>query len=670
MKKIYNLLLTCVILVSCNTKTETVLTVNSPDGSIKTNVCISDTGITYEMRKDSIGIIKPSSMGFLLKNMPELSKNMKVIDVIRDTVDVNWEQPWGEQKVVRNNYNEVLVKLKETQKPGRLMNIRFRMFNDGLGFRYEFPEQEAMDSIIIMQENTEFNFVDDYTSWSIPSPAFYTRYYESLYREKKLSEVSDTITTPFTMKGNNGLYISVHEAGLIDYAKMNLYSDNNTDFNVELTPWSTGEKVFAKLPFYTPWRTIVVGNNAGELIESRLMLNLNEPSKLDDVSWFEPGVYVGVWWGMHMRDYTWAQGPKHGAKTSNVKKYIDFAAKNNIKGVLVEGWNEGWNGNWAKNGDKFKFNKPFDDFDIEYLSNYAKSKNVRIIGHNETAGAVSNYESQLDSAFSFCEKYNINVVKTGYVAKYMDGKELHDSQFGVRHQMKVVETAAKYHVAINNHEPVMPTGICRTWPNLVSQEGMRGQEYDAWSPDGGNPPVHTTILPFTRGLAGPMDFTPGTFNFKNKFKPNTRVQTTLAKQLALYVVLYSPIQMASDMIENYEGKKAFDFIKTVPCNWEETIIPDAEIGEYIVTVRKDINSDNWFMGAITNEKSRNIQLNLNFLTDGLQYIAYIYEDGKNADWKNNPEDINIRKEIVDCKSVMDISLAEGGGCAIKFEVIQ
>ena len=396
------------------------------------------------------------------------------------------------------------------------------------------------------------------------------------------------------------------------------------------------------------------------------MLNLNEPNKIANTDFIQPAKYVGIWWGMHMNKYTWKQGTHHGATTGNVKRYIDFAAANNMQGVLVEGWNEGWNGTWENNGDSFRFAQPFNDFDIEELSKYAKAKGVKIIGHNETAGATKNYETQLEEAFGFCNKYGITTVKTGYVAPYLDKKELHDGQYGVRHMQKVVQTASRYGVCIVNHEPVMPTGVCRTWPNLMSQEGMRGQEWDAWSDDGGNPPSHTVVLPFTRGLAGPMDFTPGTFNFKNMVKPHTRVKTTLAKQLALYVVIYSPVQMASDMVENYTGQPAFQFIRDVAVDWENTIIPNADIGNYLTVVRKARNSSEWFLGSITNEESRTIEVTLDFLPEGRKFRAQFYEDSEDTDWQKNPTAVRIHTEEVNNKTKLRLNLAASGGVAIRF----
>jgi alpha-glucosidase len=470
-----------------------------------------------------------------------------------------------------------------------------------------------------------------------------------------------------TVETNDGKYITIHEANLTDYAAMNLYPVEGTKLKADLTPWSTGIKVYAKTPFVSPWRTIILADDLNQLANSRIMLNLNEPSKIEDTSWLRPAKYIGIWWGMHLEKYTWAQGPKHGATTKNVKEYIDFAAAHKIPGVLVEGWNYGWDGDWVANGNQFSFTKPYPDYDIDEIVKYATAKNVEIIGHNETGGATVNYENQLDSAYAFLTEHGIHAVKTGYVNNLLDKKERHSSQYGVRHYRKVIETAAKYHIMVDNHEPVMPTGLQRTYPNLMTQEGVRGQEYDAWSQDGGSPPEHTTVVPFTRGLAGPVDFTFGTFNFTNPVHPQTRTQTTIAKQLALYVVIYSPLQMASDLPENYVNKPAFEFIEVVPVDWSKTIIKDGKIGDYIVTVRKDKHSGDWYLGAITDENSRTVKVDFSFLDTGKTYKVKIFKDAPDSDWKTNPYPVVIEEQEVNSQTVLDLYLAPGGGAAIRIK---
>jgi alpha-glucosidase len=634
----------------------------SPNGKTVVNFILTDESFRYSVQKNGKKIINYSRLGFLINGNDSLCSGFEVIKTTKSTFDETWNQPWGEEINVRNHYNELRISLQEKSGKKRQLNIVFRAFDDGIGFRYEFPEQNNLSNFTISDELTEFALATNDSAWTIP--AYKGVYYENLWRKASICEL-DTVTTPVTIEMKKGKFLLLHEADLTDYAKMNLFPvKGSTTLKVDLTPWSTRVKVYAKTPFVSPWRTIVLADNLNQLYNSRLMLNLNEPCKINDTSWLKPSKYIGIWWGMHMEKYTWSQGPKHGATTENTKKYIDFAANHHIGGVLVEGWNYGWDGDWVKDGDKFSFTKAYPDFDMVELTHYAKNKGVELIGHNETGGATINYENQLDSAFSLYHKLGIKYVKTGYVNPLLDKRERHDSQYGVRHYRKVIETAARYGIIIDNHEPVMPTGLQRTYPNLMSQEGVRGQEYDAWSQDGGNPPEHTCIVPFTRGLAGPMDFTFGTFNFTNTAYPKTRVQTTLAKQLALYVVIYSPLQMASDLPENYENNPAFQFIEDVPVDWSKTVILDGKIGDYVVTARKDKNSNNWFIGAITDENSRKLNVKLDFLTKGKKYKMTIYSDTAASNWLNDPNSIEISNKIVDSNTKIDLYLAQSGGAAI------
>lgn len=648
-------------LTACESKDNT--TVVSPDGSIVASVGTDGGKLYYTITKNNKAVINKSFLGFKLKDS-EWNKDFIITGVNHSSFDETWEQPWGEEVTVKNKYNQLSVDVEENSGLKRKFTLVFRVFDDGMGFRYEFPEQENLNDFIIMDELTEFALADNHKTWSIP---YDTEYYEGLYKAAPVNEL-DTVCTPLTMETKDGLYLTIHQANLTDYATMNLTPENNTStLKAYLSPWSTGEKVFAKTPGVTPWRTIIIANKPGDLILSRLMLNLNEPSKIKDTSWIRPGRYIGIWWGMHMEKYTWQEGPKHGATTANTKRYIDFAAKHGFSGVLVEGWNKGWENDWTKEGDKFSFTEAYSDFDIGDITKYAAMKNVKLIGHNETGGATINYEKQLDSAFAFYQRYGVNAVKTGYVGPLLDGKEMHSSQYGVRHFRKVIETAAKYHIMIDNHEPAMPTGLQRTWPNLMTQEGVRGQEYNAWSADGGNPPEHTTIIPFTRGLAGPMDFTPGIFNFNNPVFPNTRPQTTIAKQLALSVVLFSPLQMAADMIENYENNPAFEFITSCPTTWSKTVVPDAKIGEYVIIARKDRGSENWYIGGITNADSRKLSLPLTFLDKDSKYKAKIFKDGEGAEYKTNPYPVTIEETEVSSETILNLELATSGGAAIILE---
>ena len=668
LSKITFTLIICIAFLSCNS-TDKSYQIESPNKSNVVTFSLTDKGEPqYNLAHNNKIVIENSLLGFEFEDIEKMTSGFELINIEKNTTNVVWEQPWGEFKKITDNHNELIVHLKELKGKERLVDIVFRIFNDGLGFRYIFPKQENLKEVKISNEITQFKFPFDNDVWWIPVHSE-NSYYESFYRKTSISK-TDTINTPATFETKDSLYVAIHEANLTDFASMTLRKTNNNQLESDLVPWANGVKVYTETPFNTPWRTIIVGDNPGDLITSTLMLNLNEPSKINDVSWIEPSKYIGIWWGMHLEKYTWGQGEKHGATTKNTKKYIDFAAKNNLDGVLVEGWNIGWDGDWTANGNAFSFTKPYPDFDLEEICKYAAKNNVRLIGHNETAGAAKNYENQIEDAFALYNQLGINAVKTGYVNKFLDNKEWHDSQYGVRHYRKVIETAAKYHIMIDNHEPIKGTGLQRTYPNLMTQEGARGQEYNAWSADGGNTPEHTTILPFTRMLSGPFDFTPGNFNFDYKTPNNAMVQTTLSKQLALYVVLFSPLQMASDLPENYSKKpKEFQFIKDVPSIWSETKVLDSKIGEYTTIVRKDWNEQNWYLGSITNKNERKLNISLSFLDDNTTYEAEIYADGIDANYKTNPYPVAISKQVVNNKAVLNLNLAPGGGTAIKFSPI-
>lgn len=659
----YRKILFFVFLLSASVTVQGAEQVKSPDGRLVLTAGVKGGTPFYQVSRGSEPIILTSNLGFRL-NDNLLGSNMRLIGKSRDAQDEIWEQPWGEAREIRNHYNELKLRLCESKGLKRCLNIVFRVFNDGFGFRYEFPQQPNLKDFQIMDELTEFNLPWDAQAWSQKTNG--TNYYEAVYTREPISQ-KDTVSTPVTMEVNDSLYLAIHEANLTDYASINL-TPRGTRLLTALTPWQSGVKVYASAPFRTPWRYVVIASKPGNLITSHIELNLNEPCKID-TSWLDTGRYIGIWWGMHMTDYTWSQGPKHGATTENTKRYIDFAARHGFKGVLVEGWNEGWDGDWTCIGNHFNFSKAYPDYDLLGLQQYALSKGVRLIAHNETGGSSTNYERQLDAAFALYQRLGINSVKTGYVNPMLDGKELQHSQFGVRHYRKVVETAAKYHQMIVNHEGAMPTGLRRTYPNLVATECMRGQEYNAWSQDGGNPPYHEVILPFTRGLAGPMDFTPGIFNFNNKAVPTTHPQTTLAKQLSLYILLYTPWQMAADMIENYEYQPALSFIESCPTNWEETRVLDAKIGGYLVIARKDRESDRWFVGGATDEMARDLTLSFDFLDAGTRYRAIIYKDGEGADFRTNPYPMTILQQDVTSTTKLPIHLAPSGGFAIRIEKI-
>lgn len=623
--------------------------------------------MAYRISINDSSFIAPSQLGFEANNGINLYKDFQIIGTDFSTKDEVWTQPWGENKSIRNHYNEMAIHLKDG-KATRL-TIRFRVFDDGIGFRYEY-QVPNIDSLFIINELTEFNIANNGVSWSIPAN-FET--YELLYRTLPINKV-ETANTPMTFKTDNDIYASIHEAALTDFPEMTLKQTEACNFKSELAPWPDGIKArFAGGNVTTPWRTIQITKEAVGLINSGLILNLNEPCALETTDWIKPMKYVGIWWGMHLGVETWTMDDRHGATTENAKRYIDFAAANNIEAVMFEGWNEGWE-SWG-GMQTFDYTKPYADFDIVEVARYAKEKNIQIIGHHETGGNIPNYERQLDKAYKWYADLGIHSVKTGYAGAYPGGY-WHHSQYGVRHYRKVVETAAKYHTTIDAHEPIKDTGIRRTYPNMMTREGARGMEWNGWSE--GNPPEHHELLPFTRLLAGPMDYTPGTFDIlyeKTRNSPkrkkwndldkgNSRVNTTLAKQIANWVILYSPLQMASDMIENYENHPAFQFFRDfdADCDWSRALA--GEPGEFVVVVRKA--KQNYFLGASTNEEARTINIKLDFLEKGKLYKATIYADGKDANWETNPTDYQITEQIVTANESLSITMATGGGQAISF----
>ena len=651
------------------------MSVSSPDGSIVLSFSTDSAGSPlWQASVDGKPFIEPSSLGFDLEAFPggssvpsvyALDDGMEVSSVKKGGEDYVWEQPWGENKTIRCHYNEMAVAL--SSDCGAFMTVRFRVFDDGIGFRYEVACPGA-DSLRVTEERTGFAFAKDGDSWSIPAD-FNT--YELDYRKMPLAGLKDA-NTPMTFRTSEGIYGSIHEAALKDYPEMTLKADEASGsqaaaFTTSLAPWPDGVKArFAGDSFVTPWRTVQIGRKAVDLINSSLILNLNDPCELEDTEWIKPMKYVGIWWVLHKDEYTWYYGPRHGANTELTRHYIDFAAENGFAGVLVEGWNKGWEGNWMKTSENFSFTEAYPDYDFDTVMKYAGSKGVQMIIHNETAANLDHYFSQIDEAYTLYSRYGMHYVKTGNVNLLIDGKEEHDGQYGVNRLHAIVEKAAEYRICIDEHEPAMPTGVSRTWPNLMTHEAVRGQEHDAWEKDGGNTPEHTTVIPFIRGLAGPMDFTFGTFDFENPKYPFCRVNTTLAKQLALYVVIYSPLQMASDAPESYEGKKAFDFIRDVPCDWHESHVLDASIGDYIVTARRDRDSEDWYLGAITDENARDISVKLDFLDPDAEYTAQIYADGEEADWKTAPTAFRYEERSVDSGDILPMHLATSGGCAVRF----
>ena len=637
------------------------VSVTSPDGAIKVSVGVASEKPYYQVTYCSKDLVLPSHLGFVLNDGP-LGERVEMKGSKTASTDETWTQLWGEDETVVNRYNELTVNFKERTGQKRMMTVVFRVFDDGLGFRYILPGTKPGAEYQIMDELTEITLAHDAKAWSIPSNR--TEYFEGIYQADLLSR-KDTVCTPLTIEYEDSLLLALHEAALVDYASINLTPRTGNDGSIRLltalTPWQNGVKVYCQDETRTPWRTIIIGKRPGDLMTSRLMLNLNEPCQWEDTSWIEPGRYLGIWWSIHKKQNTWEMGPTHGATTENVKRYIDFAARHGFSGVLAEGWNPGWG-----EGEQISYLKSYPDFDIEEVCNYALSKGVRFIGHTETWGNTRLLEEQMDEAFAWFSRLGIRAVKTGYVGHYFDGKELAKSQYGIRHYRKVIETAAKHHIMIDNHEPAMPTGLQRTLPNLMTQEGVRGQEYNAWDANGGNPPAHTVTLPFTRCLAGPTDFTPAIFNFSEVVK-GTHPHSTLAKQLGEFVVIYSPLQMAADAIENYEGQPALTFIESCPTTWSKTLVPNGEIGKFVTVARKERGGDSWFVGSITNEEARQIDLPLTFLDAGATYRAVIYEDGPDADYETNPYPMTFRQEQVTSQTTLHLNLARSGGTAIRIE---
>ena len=694
-----------IYIFSCSSENLNVpFEITSPNNSLSAVISLDGGVPYYSLTFNGTLIIDNSRLGINTDKFL-LSDNLKVIKANTRSQNNSWDQVWGEQKIVNDNHNELELTLLCTNEKNKMI-LRFRMFNDGMGFRYEIPKQKNISDFTILDELTEFNLAEDSPSWWIPAYAY--RRYEFLYANTLISEISrdkfselvenlntprigpEAVQTPFTIQRKDGTVITIHEANLTNYSSMALKATGTKRLECDLFPWSDGTKVKTSAPMKSPWRTIIVGANPSDIVMSTLTLNLNEPNKLPNTSWIEPGKYIGVWWEMiGTNQSTWGSGPNHGAKTENVMKYIDFGSKHGFKGVLVEGWNKGWDQNWCCNGEgeDFGFYHPHPDFDHDMVRDYAKEKNIRIIGHHETGTQIENYERQLDSAFAYCQRNGIRVVKTGYVNDGSqnikrtgeDGKiykEWHHGQYMVEHFRKVLETAAKYEVSIVVHEPIKDTGIRRTFPNMISREGARGQEFNGFmGTKDNNKPNHSTILPFTRLISSPMDYTPGIFNLteyryfapdNRKINLNHKIPSTISKELALYVEIYARVQMVADLPENYEGHPSFQFIKDVPTDWENSVCINGEIGEYITMVRKDINSDDWYLGSITNENSRVLSVSLSFLDSDKQYNATVYKDPETGGWKKRPEEVVIQSQLVDSGSELSIVIPPGGGQAIRF----
>lgn len=647
--------------------------VASPDGRNTVAVQVVDGRLHYSVQRDGRNIILPSALGFEFRDAPPLRDGLRITGTARNTVDETWTQPWGEVARVRDHHNELRVSVEEAAAPGRRFGLVVRAFDDGVAFRYDVPAQPGLTAFEIMDELTEFALADDAKTWWIPSDRPRLDRSEMLYSASPVS-LLDSVQTPLTMETRDlRTYLVIHEAHLVDYARMNLAGQRHMEDRTlvaALAPMADGVKVRGHTPFTSPWRTIQLADRAAALVPAVLGLNLNPPNQLPDADWIQPMKYVGIWWGMHINTMTWGSGSRHGATTENAKRYIDFAAENGIGGVLVEGWNIGWDGDWIANAELFSFTQPHPSYDLDEVARYARERGVMLIMHNETSGGISNYEAQMEDAYALYASLGSHAIKSGYVADGYAG-HAHWSQFMVDHWRRSIETAARHRIMLNIHEPVHDTGERRTWPNMMTREGARGQEYNAWAGDGGNPPEHETILFFTRLIAGPMDFTPGIFDILMASADDgprppeaSRVRTTLAKQLALYVVIHSPLQMAADLPENYEGQPPFQFIRDVAVDWEQTRVPDARIGEYVVVARQERGGPDWYVGAITNEQPRTLEIDLDFLGAG-EYVAEIYADGPGAHWLDNPLPVEITSRAVNAGSALTLNLAPGGGQAIR-----
>jgi len=646
---------------SCSS--DEVISLDSPDGRNHIVFILKDGVPYYRILREDRVVLDTSGLGFELKDMPALQGNFKMEKAVMSGKHERWETVWGQWNKIWDHHSQLIVTLKEQSDPKRTLELEFKAFDDGVAFRYSVPEQEGMTRLEIMKETTEFRFAEDFSAWWIPGD--YDNH-EFLYKNTPLSRI-DSANTPLTMESADSLCLSIHEATLVNYPEMKLRRspDEEQILLCDLVPWPDGVKAKVDIPFKTPWRTIQLADGAGKLIESTMILNLNEPSKIEDVSWIRPMKYIGIWWGMHIGKYTWAIGPKHGATTANAKAYIDFASDKGIPGVLVEGWNKEWE-NWV-DGVQFPMTESYEDYNLEEVAAYAKSKGVYLIAHNETAGNAEWYEKEVDSAYALYQRRGIHAIKTGYVGKIRPLGQYHHGQWMVNHQAMIIEKAAQHQIMVDAHETVKATGLERTWPNFMSREWGRGNEYEAWSE--GDPPDHTCILPFTRVLAGPLDFTPGIIGiYFKEYKPDYRIHTTLAKQLALMVVIYSPLQMAADLIENYKDHPAFKFIEDVPVDWDKTQVLNGKIGDYVTIARK--KKDAWYIGSITDENAREFTFKLDFLDEKVNYQAVIYADGPNADWVSNPLDYVIEKKMVKKDDELVVKLAAGGGQAVVIKPVE
>ena len=646
-----------------------VATARSPGGTLTVELTVNGEGrVGYSVTREGKPVIRESHLGFLFTDAPQMLRNFELVSQSQHSVDGTWTQPWGEWHSIRNHYDELTATFAEKSALKRRMTLQFRVYEDGIGFRYEIPDQPNLKQASIAEELTQFDIAEPGEAWWVPG--FEWNRAEYLYNRTPIAAVG-IAQTPFTMVTASGLHLAIHEAALVDYSGMNLAHVQDGMFKAMLTPASSGPKVSRETPFETPWRAILIAPDAPALYTAaQIILNLNEPNKLGDVSWVRPRKYAGIWWSLHLDEQSWASGAKHGATTANAKKMIDFAAKNGFGGMLVEGWNKGWDGDWFATGDDFSFTESYPDYDLEAVAAYARKKGVYLIAHNETSGNIAHYEPQVPDAFALYEKLGIDAIKTGYVADAggiqalgPDGKihfEWHEGQVMSRHHLYVVTEAAKHHLAIDAHEPIKDTGLRRTYPNWVSREGQRGMEYNAWGVPK-NPPEHEANLIYTRMLGGPMDFTPGILSLTGR--GNTPILSTLAKQLALYVVIYSPVQMVPDLPENYAANPGpFQFIKDVPADWDDTRFLAGEVGDLAVIARKQRGGADWYLGAVGDELERRFDVALDFLDPGRRYEAQIYRDGDDADYRSNPREIVIERKVVSAGDRFAAAACAGWRC--------
>lgn len=635
----------------------------SPDGSLRCHFSLTAGRLSYSVYKNNQLIIRPSRLDLLICGEAPLMQGLKLIREQKRSHDETIEMPWGEDRLIPNNYFETAFYLAEKKEPSRIFTLRFRIFNNGVAFRYEIPPQPKFSQITIQDELTEFNLDLNSIAWKIP--AYQPDRYEYNYEKTFIYDLKHPVHTPLTLKTPNGFYISLHEAALYNYGSMTLKLNQDSVLSSDITPLSDQTKAHVSLPFQTPWRLIMVANSAIELTTNRLIYALNDPPA-GDFSWVSPLKFLGIWWAMYVGEWTWAPGERHGATTEHAKEYIDYAVRLGIAGLLIEGWNEGWEGNWLENGIHNKFTVATSDFDLPEVASYASEHDVALVGHHETVGFIDNYETQLEEAYQYYSEHGIRYIKTGYAGSMMlihGRKEFHHSQLGVNHYQKTVELAAKYHICLDIHEPIKGTGTERTWPNLLSREGARGQEYEG----GALSPSHACFLPYTRLLAGGMDYTSGIFDLTNSVK---RVSTTLARQLAYFVTIYSGMQMAADRPFMYEEKhpEAFQFIRDVPVSFSRTLPLAGEVGEYYVVARQDYSSADWYLGGVTDESSRHVHIDLNFLDEGV-YAADLYLDAPDAHFRDNPFGMEISHRKVGRADSLDLYLAPGGGFAIKLAKI-